>query len=561
MCFPIELKLNRFDQNDIPQKKNVHAQRKRMKQAALQILDRVGRTALGCLALFISLGILYKVPHIKRLFSARPIQVPKPQPPSASKEEGKDTPQKTDAVANKELLRKEEVAQKEVAKEEPAAKDTLEASSIERSKKLAEFLRSGGDAIIREELNEALKRDATDEEVSEKIDALALELDQCFNKAKLWDTLPNDAPHTRLFGESAEAEVLEVNGVRTSLILIPLAIGGHNEVFCAYQMETGELVIVRRMKDEFLGSEPHIKAWEKEVVSHQMLEEKKVPNIVKLLGVFSHDVEREGTKTAARRGMILERCGGDLAELTRCRPAPEKARPLIVKQLMSTLKAMHELGYIHGDLKSDNVLYIENEEAIEIKLADWGEFKRFEEKIDIGGTPLSQPPEAYFAKKRRSDQKRYATAIDCWAAGLICYRLKYGKPKALEDYIEKTVDPRLDKVIELEKLEARGDKSTYEEKEKAFLGQLKVDYLELWNEFSEKETPGFEGFYNFVVEKAFIPGIEKILTPAIGKLKKSSDSHDKIIVELLEFDPEKRATAETILEKFRTFLDQDLTSS
>ena len=106
----------------------------------------------------------------------------------------------------------------------------------------------------------------------------------------------------------------------------------------------------------------------------------------------------------------------------------ESAIPIIMKNLLFSLKGIHDANLIHGDLKLENVMIIEGESGIEIKIIDLGFAKIVEGPIqcsDIMGTCAYIAPEVvrgYDDDGSSCDGR----AVDMYAIGVLMYVLIYG---------------------------------------------------------------------------------------------------------------------------------------
>ncbi|KAF4678340.1 hypothetical protein FOL47_000069 [Perkinsus chesapeaki] len=127
----------------------------------------------------------------------------------------------------------------------------------------------------------------------------------------------------------------------------------------------------------------------------------------------------------ASRYMLLEWCpfgslSGILATLTGMRPLPlcitACTAALVVEQLASATKYLHENGVIHRDIKPDNILVFDLTPAdIEIRLTDFGWSCHTDDPAEIYskcGTPGFAAPEVFAGR-------RQYPASDIWSIGAV----------------------------------------------------------------------------------------------------------------------------------------------
>lgn len=132
-----------------------------------------------------------------------------------------------------------------------------------------------------------------------------------------------------------------------------------------------------------------------------------------IIGCFGHDITADPAGGGIDRiyNIFLEYAdGGSLSEaIQRSGGAlPEPAIRRYLRSILFGLRHIHAMGYVHCDIKPQNIL-ISGGEA---RIADFGLAKRAAEESleDIRGTPMYLAPES-------AARKEYEAAADIWALG------------------------------------------------------------------------------------------------------------------------------------------------
>ncbi|XP_049533697.1 sperm motility kinase-like [Anopheles darlingi] len=115
--------------------------------------------------------------------------------------------------------------------------------------------------------------------------------------------------------------------------------------------------------------------------------------------------------------------GGELYNrITEVGPLKEPHAALLFQQLLLAVKHLHSLGFVHRDIKAENVLLVSEER---IKLADFG----FSTQLANGpwqhlDTFCGSPP--YAAPELFSDDHYIGGPVDIWALGILLYFMLEG---------------------------------------------------------------------------------------------------------------------------------------
>jgi serine/threonine protein kinase len=125
-------------------------------------------------------------------------------------------------------------------------------------------------------------------------------------------------------------------------------------------------------------------------------------------------------------------------------PMPKKQLHRIIEQAALALAYMHERGWIHRDVKPENVLYNKSGEvrvidyALARKMAT-GFLKMFEGKIPREGTKTYISPEQIRCESP-------APGVDIYSLGITCYELACGRPpfraNSSQELLEKHLSER-----------------------------------------------------------------------------------------------------------------------
>ena len=170
---------------------------------------------------------------------------------------------------------------------------------------------------------------------------------------------------------------------------------------------SGERVAIKRLKRKFTHWEDCVNL--SEVATLRCATH---PNIIKL-----REVIREGDMLF----LVFEHCASNLLGCMRemQRPMRSDEVRLVMFQVFSALRYIHELGMIHRDVKPENILCDDLES---VKLADFSSARhQAEQQSPYVTTRWYRAPEVLL-------QLPYTDKIDLWAAGVMMAELFMNRP-------------------------------------------------------------------------------------------------------------------------------------
>ncbi|KAG5245698.1 mitogen-activated protein kinase kinase kinase [Salix suchowensis] len=143
------------------------------------------------------------------------------------------------------------------------------------------------------------------------------------------------------------------------------------------------------------------------------------PQIIQYFG-HSHTVEQNNERLY---NLLLEYAsGGSLSQkLNKAGCFQERDVKDYARSILEGLRHIHSKGFVHCDLKLENILLFENEE---VKIADFGLAKKAgkaQGRAEIRGTPLYMAPESV-------NDNEYESGVDIWALGCVVIEMLTGKP-------------------------------------------------------------------------------------------------------------------------------------
>jgi len=228
-----------------------------------------------------------------------------------------------------------------------------------------------------------------------------------------------EAPASPLEDLVAEGEAEEAVGGMVGPYAIErlLGKGGMGAVYLARHRDGGPPVALKVILPRMLVDEAVQEIFVREIEVTRAL---RHPNVVGLLDFGRHE---------GRFYFALEYCPGGSAEALRVRlggrvPLPSVLR--IAVDALEGLAAAHEAGFVHRDLKPDNVLLDEDGAA---RLADFGLAKSFQQAglSGLTATGVIGGTFAFMAREQLTSYREARPTTDVWSMAATLYFLLTGE--------------------------------------------------------------------------------------------------------------------------------------
>ncbi|KAI9735644.1 MAG: hypothetical protein M1834_001660 [Cirrosporium novae-zelandiae] len=201
--------------------------------------------------------------------------------------------------------------------------------------------------------------------------------------------------------------------------------GSFGRVFKAYSLKENKIVALKVLEVDAIDyrvnaeeKDDTIKSFMHEITILKQLRDSNVKNINIIYDAFS---------IHSQLWIVNEYCpGGSLHTLMRATGGKLKEKYIIpvARELAEALKAVHEAGVIHRDVKAANILVCEDGR---VQLCDFGVAGVLQHTADkrssIIGTPFWMPPEML-----QPGEVHYGTEVDVWAYGATLYEMATGLP-------------------------------------------------------------------------------------------------------------------------------------
>jgi serine/threonine protein kinase len=170
--------------------------------------------------------------------------------------------------------------------------------------------------------------------------------------------------------------------------------GGMGEVFLAEHVHMKRKCAVKLLNPELAGDAGALKRFMREAANASRIDH---PNVVTI-----YDFGEMPNRNAFLAMEFIE--GESLRKrIERQASMPRDVMASIVRQTASALQAAHVLGIVHRDLKPDNIMLVEREGELRVKVVDFGIAKAKSDKTKVTatgaivGTPDYMSPEQLLA--------------------------------------------------------------------------------------------------------------------------------------------------------------------
>ncbi len=240
---------------------------------------------------------------------------------------------------------------------------------------------------------------------------------------------------------------VDIKEIKDYVLLKKLGEGGMGVVYKAWHKPTGRLVALKKILPNAAMNEKSLKLFQREISVHKELVHK---NIIYLIDHGTVKNEPFFVCEYATDGNVW-----DLLVETYKRPLPIELACDIICQILDGFEYAHGKGYIHRDVKPQNMLLVRKGNQYVAKISDFGLAKSYEtaglsgitKQGEVAGTLLFMAPEQII------NYKYVKPPADLYSVGVSLYFLLTGRfpyyfPSPLDQLVmalkgEKPKDPVL----------------------------------------------------------------------------------------------------------------------
>jgi serine/threonine protein kinase len=203
-------------------------------------------------------------------------------------------------------------------------------------------------------------------------------------------------------------------------ILERIGVGAIGSVYRARDTRDGSAVAVKILSKEFAAKSTAVRRFEREASVVRRLKHKNIVSAIE----FGSDSGQVYLAMELIPGMSLE------ARLLRDQALSPDLAADIARQIADAVAAAHEAGVIHRDLKPANVMLVGPDQAVTVKIVDFGVASGYEDEHGQPITRLTQTgftvgTPAYMAPEQFSSAN-VGPEADLYSLGLILYEMLAG---------------------------------------------------------------------------------------------------------------------------------------
>jgi serine/threonine-protein kinase len=207
-------------------------------------------------------------------------------------------------------------------------------------------------------------------------------------------------------------------GICEYFIREKIAEGGQAVVFLCRKRSGGPPVAIKVLQTEKAVQRRKQQRFMREIDVMAKLDH---PNVVRLIEFGSHE---------KIFFFIMEHmAGGSIMDLFKERgPLPLEQVMTMMRQTLEGLDYIHREGYIHRDIKPQNLLLTKKDNGL-VKIADMGVAKNIQQSglIDLTQTGTTMGSIFHMAREQLTDFKNVTSAADVWGVASTFYRMLTGQ--------------------------------------------------------------------------------------------------------------------------------------